>query len=72
MCQIIGDKLFKVESDALGERNKCLLHKIRDAMENLDFCSKCEPFGGEMSLYFGEIVVKIDWKDKKIVLEKSD
>ncbi len=72
MSQIIGDKLFKVEGDALGERSQCLLHKIRDAMESLDFCSKCEPFGGEMSLYFGDTVVKIDWKDQKITLEKND
>ncbi|MFX0123712.1 MAG: hypothetical protein ACFFAE_08725 [Candidatus Hodarchaeota archaeon] len=72
MSQIIGNKLFKVESNLLNNRNQDLLNKIRSAMENLDFCSKCESFGEEMSLFFGDIVVKINWKNQKINLEKSD
>jgi len=41
-------------------------------METLDFCSKCRSFGGEMSLFFDDIVIKIDLKNQKINLEKSD
>jgi len=72
LSQIIGDKLFKVDSNLLTNQSQCLLNKIRAAMENLDFCSKCESFGGEMSLFFGDIVVRIDLKNQKINLEKSD
>ena len=72
MSHIIGDKLFKVEGDALSERSQRLLNKIRQAMDSLDFCSKCESLGGEMSLFFGDVVVKVDMRNQKITLENSD
>jgi len=61
-----------VEGGALGDRSQHLLYKIGAAMESVDFCNNCESLGGEMSLFFGEVVVKVDWKNQKITLKNSD
>lgn len=72
LSQIIGGKLFKVEGETLSAQSPQLLNKIGAAMESVDFCSKCESLGGEMSLFFDDLVVKIDWNTQKITVRKPD
>ena len=72
MSQIIGGKLFKVEGKVNSTPSPQLLHKIGVAMDSVDFCTKCESLGGEMSLYFGDMIVKVDWNTQKIIVKNTD
>ena len=72
LSQLIGGKLFKVEGKVNNAPSPQLLHKIGVAMDSVDFCSKCESLGGEMSLFFGDMVVKVDWDTQKIIVKNTD
>ena len=69
MACFVGNEVFTVEgiNEKRPDKQKHLLNKIVNAVEKVELCEHCYPkLGEEISVYFEDVTIKINLKNKQV------
>ena len=74
MNYFAGNTLFTLEGlkEKSPDTHRYLIAKVTEAMERVELCEHCYPkLGDEMVLFFEDTTIKINLKQKKIVVGEN-
>ncbi len=74
MSYIAGNTLFTIEGlkEKSHNTHRYLITKVTEAMERVELCENCYPkLGEEMTLFFEDTTIKINFKQKNILIDEN-